>query len=488
MNTNLNILNFINGELARSTSGELLENIEPRTGTVYSTLPRSNAADVEQAVEAASTAFTTWKNTTKEQRSEYLLELARLIRENAEELILAEARDNGKPVKLASQVDIPRAAANFEYFAKLIVSDQGMAVDSRPDMLHYTRPAPLGVVACISPWNLPLYLLTWKIAPALAAGNTVVAKPSEVTPMTAYLLSKLVQKSSLPQGVLNIVHGLGTEVGVPLVTHPKVKAVSFTGSTATGETISKLVAGTFKKLSLEMGGKNPTIIFPDADLIESISHGARASFANQGQICLCGSRILIHEDIYETVRDGLIARAKSLVIGDPLDARTQHGALVSKEHFEKVASFIERARQDGATILCGGETPKLPGELAGGYFLAPTLIEGLDATHQLNQEEIFGPVATLIPFKTEEEALAIANGTIYGLAASVWTNDLSRAHRMARDLEAGMVWLNCWMERDLNTPFGGVKASGVGREGGKYALDFFREQKSIGLKISETNL
>lgn len=480
--------NFINGQLTPPHSGKYIDNYEPRTGKVYGKIPASDAFDVQAAIGAASQAFPLWSRKTREERSEILLKLAALIKKNAKELILAEARDNGKPIKLAGAVDIPRSAINFEYFAKLIIGDEGKLVESRPDMIHYTRPTPLGVVACISPWNLPLYLLTWKIAPALAAGNVVVAKPSEVTPMTAYLFSKLINEAGLPPGVLNIVHGEGPSVGVPLVTNPLVRGVSFTGSTATGEAISKSVAGSFKKLSLEMGGKNPTIIFPDADLVQSISHAARASFANQGQICLCGSRILIHEDIYDTVKSGLIDRARSLKIGDPLLEGTQHGALVSKAHLEKIESYMELARRDGATFLYGGERTRLEGELSEGYFMTPTLIEGLPPEHALNQEEIFGPVSTLIPFSTEEQALEIANGTLYGLAASVWTQDLSRAHRVAHRLESGMVWLNCWMERDLSMPFGGVKASGVGREGGRYALDFFREQKSVGLRIGEENI
>lgn len=475
--------NFIHNRFVPPQSGSYLENFEPRTGKVYGQVPDSDERDALAAIEAASEARASWARTTKEERSTYLLKMAELIRVHSSELIEAEVRDNGKPIKLASMVDIPRSAANFEYFAKVIVGQTHQAFEPREDYLHYTRPTPLGVVTCISPWNLPLYLLTWKIAPALAAGNTVVAKPSEVTPKTAYLLGKIVQEAGLPPGVLNIVHGLGHKLGPTLTTDPRVRAVSFTGSTKTGEVIARAASPLFKKISLELGGKNPTVIFDDADLERTLSHAARASFANQGQICLCGSRILIHQSIYQRVKTELIKRADGLVMGDPLSPETQHGALVSREHRDKVVGMIELAKKDGARLLCGGTPGGLGGELAQGYFLRPTLLEGLPPEHTINQEEIFGPVASLIPFKTEEEAIEIANGVGYGLAASVWTENIHRAHRVAHALEAGMVWINSWMERDLSTPFGGVKASGVGREGGQYALSFFQEQKSIGLQI-----
>ena len=334
-------------------------------------------------------------------------------------------------------------------------------------------------MACISPWNLPLLLLTWKIAPALAAGNTVVAKPSEVTPMTAMLLGEIIQEAGLPPGVINIVHGTGVEAGAPLVTHPQIKAVSFTGSTATGRMIAEAAAKSFKKISLEMGGKNPNIIFDDADLERTWAATLRSSFSNQGQICLCGSRIFVHRAIYEEFRTGFLSRIKQLKVGDPLDQTTDIGALVSKPHFEKVMSYVDIAKKEGGRVLCGGEKLNLGGKLTNGYFMAPTLIEGLPSESIVNQEEIFGPVATLIPFSTEDEVICMANSTRYGLAASLWTQDVSRAKRVARQLEAGVVWINCWNERDLRTPFGGVKESGLGREGGDYALKFFSEVKNI---------
>jgi aminomuconate-semialdehyde/2-hydroxymuconate-6-semialdehyde dehydrogenase len=477
------IQNFIDGQLRPASSKKTLDVYEPRSGKIYAQAPLSEEADVLEAIHAAKEAFLPWSRLSKDQRAAHLRELAALILKNMDELVLAESRDNGKPVRLSKAVDIPRSATNFEYFANLLTGVQEASFETRPGVLNLVRPMPLGVVSCISPWNLPLYLFTWKIAPALAAGNTVVAKPSEVTPMTAYLFSKIVQQSSLPKGVLNIIHGTGAGVGSTLTTHPDIKAVSFTGSTATGGTIAKLTAPLFKKVSLEMGGKNATLIFEDANLERTVSEAARASFANQGQICLCGSRILIHESIYQQVKERLVERAQSLVIGDPLDPQTQHGALVSKEHLEKVMSYIELAKKDGARILCGGERLKIDGECEEGYFLAPTLIEGLAADHPFNQEEIFGPVASLIPFSSEEEAIKIANSTIYGLAFSVWTENVHRAHRVSEQLEAGIVWVNTWMERDLNTPFGGMKASGVGREGGLYALNFFREMKTVCLNI-----
>lgn len=479
----IEIQNFINGQMMRAMSGKTLDVYEPRTGKIYARAPLSESNDVQAAIQAAKEAFPAWSQLSKAQRAAHLRELATLILEHREELILAESRDNGKPVRLSRAVDIPRSATNFEYFANLLTSVQEPSFETRPGVLNFVRPMPLGVVTCISPWNLPLYLFTWKIAPALAAGNTVVAKPSEVTPMTAYLFSQLVKQSSLPKGVLNILHGTGQSMGESLTTHPDIKAVSFTGSTATGETIAKLTAPLFKKVSLEMGGKNATLIFEDAAMERTVSEAARASFANQGQICLCGSRILIHESVYEKVKNALVERAKSLVIGDPLEASTQHGALVSKEHLDKVMSYIELAKKDGATILCGGERVVVNGECAEGYFLAPTLIEGLASDHRFNQEEIFGPVASLIPFSNEEQAIEIANSTKYGLAFSVWTENIHRAHRVSEKLEAGIVWVNTWMERDLNTPFGGMKASGVGREGGMYALNFFREMKTVCLNI-----
>lgn len=473
------ILNFIGGEFRAPLAGKYLENIEPATGAPYSLVPHSDLQDVEMAVQAAAKAFPSWSQTSVAERSALLHRLADLLKRDLEQFAAAESRDNGKPAALARSLDIPRSESNFRFFASAITQFHGETFASDQTALNYTEHSPLGVVGCISPWNLPLYLLTWKIAPALAAGNTVVAKPSEVTPMTAFLLCELVKEAGFPPGVLNIVHGLGPDVGEPLVTHPLVKAVSFTGSTTTGRRIAESVSGQFKKLSLEMGGKNANLIFADANLEKALATTLRSTFLNQGQICLCGSRILIDQKIYAQFRDQLVEKTRRLKVGNPATHDTDQGALVSKIHFEKVKACIDTAKAEGGKILCGGKTPTLEGALTNGYFLEPTLIEGLGAEAKTNQEEIFGPVATLIPFETEEEAVAIANSTRYGLSASVWTQDLQRAHRVASKIEAGLVWVNTWMMRDLRTPFGGVKESGIGREGGMEALHFFTETKNI---------
>lgn len=481
MEAELKILNYIGGELVLPASGGFLDNFEPAHGRSYSKVPDSDASDVARAVEAAQKAFPAWSKTSAEARGQIIRKLASLVERDLEKLALAEARDTGKPISLARTLDIPRSVSNLEFFADLGAKFHGevLATDDRAqNQIEYS---PLGVVGCISPWNLPLYLFTWKIAPALAAGNCVVAKPSEVTPMTAFLLSRLAIEAGLPAGVLNIVHGLGSKVGEAIVKNPLIKAVSFTGSTVVGRQIAQLASPMFKKVSLEMGGKNANIIFSDCDFENALSTTVRSSFANQGQICLCGSRIFVERSIYNRFRDELVARAKKLKIGDPLIDSTEQGALVSKVHWEKVRKAIGDARTAGGKILCGGEVPSGFGE---GYYLQPTLIEGLDHLCATNQEEIFGPVATLIPFDSESEVVEMANSTRYGLSASVWTGDTERGQRVARALEAGIVWVNTWMLRDLRTPFGGVKESGVGREGGMHALQFFSEVKNIcvGLK------
>lgn len=473
------LANYIAGEFVPAASGKKLPNPCPATGETYSWIPDSGEEDVTRAVAAARKAFPAWSRTPARERARILRRLAGLIEANLADLARDEAIDNGKPVSVAASVDIPRSALNFEFFADAITQFSSEAHVTDHQAINYTLREPLGVVACISPWNLPLYLLTWKIAPALAAGNTVVAKPSEVTPMTAYRLSELCQAAGLPAGVLNIVHGTGPSVGAPLVEHPDVVAISFTGSTRTGETISRVAAPKFKKLSLEMGGKNPTLVFADCDFEQALEGALRASFSNQGQICLCGSRIYVERPIYERFRDGLVSRVSRLAVGDPLVAGTDQGALVSREHFEKVLAAIELARQEGGRILTGGRAARVPGRCEKGWFVEPTLIEGLATSCRTNQEEIFGPVATLTPFEREEDAIAEANATRYGLAASVWTRDLARAHRVSARLHSGIVWVNTWMLRDLRTPFGGVKDSGVGREGGMDALRFFTEAKNV---------
>jgi aminomuconate-semialdehyde/2-hydroxymuconate-6-semialdehyde dehydrogenase len=477
----ITIENYINGELVAPVEGKYLDNYNPSKGEVYSQIPNSQANDVEKAVKAASEAFPEWSKTPKNERSKILVRLANLIDENLEELAKAEAMDNGKPYSLATRVDIPRASANIRFFATAILHNASESHHMEEGFTNFTLNHPLGVVGCISPWNLPLYLFTWKIAPAIASGCTVVAKPSEVTPMTAYLFSKLCIEAGIPKGVLNIVHGLGAHAGDAIVSHPKVKAISFTGGTATGKIIGRKAADSFKKTSLELGGKNPNIIFADCDFDKMLSTTLHSSFANQGQICLCGSRIFIEKPIYEKFKTALVEKLKTHTVGDPFNKETRMGALVSEDHLNKVLGYVKLAEEEGGTVLFGGNRLTIAGS-ENGYYMEPTVIEGLDYNCRTNQEEIFGPVVTLTPFETEEEVLEYANSTQYGLAATVWTENLSRAHRVSQELESGIVWVNCWLVRDLRTPFGGVKNSGLGREGGFRALEFFTEPKNVCIK------
>jgi len=477
------VLNFIDGRHAAAACGEWLDDVDPATGETYARVASSDARDVDRSVAAALHAFPTWSVTPVVERSKLLRRLARLIERDLEKLARAESIDSGKPLSAARTVDIPRAVQNFDFFADAVTQFSSEAHPTDEVALNYTLRQPLGPVACISPWNLPLYLLTWKIAPALAAGNCVVAKPSEVTPMSAHLLGSLAAEAGLPPGVLNIVQGLGPRAGGPLCAHSGIRAISFTGSTRVGAEIAREAATSFKKLSLEMGGKNPTLVFADADLREAIPQTVRAAFSNTGQICLCGSRILVERSVYDQVRDELVERVRALRVGDPLQADTEQGALVSRQHFDKVMGCLAVARQEGGRVLCGGGRASVAGRCAGGFFVQPTLIEGLGPSCRTNQEEIFGPVATLLPFDGAEEAVRLANSTRYGLAASLWTRDLSRAHRVGAQLHSGIVWVNCWMLRDLRTPFGGVKESGVGREGGMDALRFFTEPKNVCVKL-----
>lgn len=475
--------NYINGQLRPAASGQYLDNFNPATGQVYSQIPDSDAADVEEAVQAAKEAFPAWSGLSAEKRAYFMLKLADLLEARLEEFAQAETRDNGKPLWLSRSVDIPRAVSNLRFYGTGIIHFSSEAHIMGDSAINYTRREPLGVVACISPWNLPLYLFTWKIAPALAAGNPVVAKPSELTPATAWMLSRLCIEVGLPPGVLNILHGTGPKAAEPMVIHPQVKAISFTGGTQTGRRIASLAAPTFKKLSLELGGKNPNIIFADANYDEALSGAVRAGFSNQGQICLCGSRLYVQKPIYERFKQDLIERVSRLKVGDPLDEKTKVGALISKTHLEKVLGYVELAQQEGGKLLYGGTALHSGTETAGGYFMLPALIEGLAPQCRSIQEEIFGPVVTLHPFETEEEVISLANNSPFGLAASVWTSDLSRAHRVAHQIEAGIVWINTWLLRDLRTPFGGMKQSGVGREGGMEAFRFFTEEKNVCVKI-----
>lgn len=506
----IKIDNYIDGELVAPASGQYFDNFDPSIGEAYSLIADSDDRDVHLAVEAAKLAFTGWASTSPEARFDVIMRLVALIERDLEALAHAESVDNGKPVSLARTVDIPRAVANFRFYATAAMHLANESHDTiGQGALNYTLRQPVGVVGCISPWNLPLYLFTWKVAPAIASGCTVVAKPSEVTPMTAYLLSKLCIEAGLPPGVLNIVHGTGPKVGSAIVAHKDVKAISFTGGTTTGEEIARVAAPMFKKLSLELGGKNPNIIFADCNYEQMLATTVRSSFSNQGEICLCGSRIFVERPLYERFKYDFIERVAALRVGDPLDDATDVGAIVSKQHFDKIMSYIDLAKAEGGTILTGGKRAEPPASAGGrtpqdfdvdsrrgsmprayaggsalkGWFIEPTVIEDLPYDCRTNQEEIFGPIVTIMPFDTEDEVLGYANSVRYGLSATVWTENLSRAHRVSASLEAGIVWVNCWLLRDLRTPFGGVKDSGIGREGGFETLRFFTEEKNVCVKI-----
>ena len=476
------ILNYIDGSYDESFSKDWLDNYHPSKGEVYSKIASSTKADVTRAYLAAKKAFPAWSNTTINERSTILSRIADLIDDHLDMLAEAETLDNGKPLNLAKSVDIPRASSNFRFFAHAITQFSSEAHESIGlNSMNFTLRQAIGVVGCISPWNLPLYLFTWKIAPALAAGNTVVAKPSEVTPMTAFLLGELCSKAGLPDGVLNIIHGTGPAAGQAIVEHPNIKAISFTGGTKTGESIARTAAPMFKKLSLELGGKNPNIIFADCNYEKMLSVTIKSSFANQGQICLCGSRIFVEKSIYSKFKKDFIAKVKDLKIGDPFVSTTNIGALVSKPHLEKVLSYINLAKEEGGKILTGGNKVTVKGS-ENGYYLEPTVIEIFNHQCRINQEEIFGPVVTIMPFETEKDVLAMANNVKYGLSATLWTTNIDRTMRVSKKIEAGIVWVNTWLNRDLRTPFGGIKNSGVGREGGFEALKFFTEPKNICIK------
>ncbi len=478
----IDIKNYINGKFSLPVSDEWIDNYNPSNGEIYGQIPNSSTEDVEEAYKAAKKVYSTWSKTTLEERSRILIKISELLEVNILRFAEAESKDNGKPISLAKTVDIPRAASNFRFFGNAITQFASESHESiGQNAMNYTLRQPIGVVGCISPWNLPLYLFTWKIAPAIAAGNCVVAKPSEVTPMTAYLLGEICNEAGLPKGVLNIVHGLGTTTGQAIVEHPDIKAISFTGGTATGAHISKIAAPMFKKLSLELGGKNPNIIFADCDYNDMLETTVRSSFANQGQICLCGSRIFVEETIYHKFKVDFVEKVKELKVGHPSEKETDIGALVSKSHLEKIIQYIDIAKDEGGTILCGGKTITVT-DCENGYYLEPTVIEVSTDECRVNQEEIFGPVVTMMPFKTENEVLEMANKVKYGLSATLWTNNLKRTMRMSNQLQTGIVWVNTWMMRDLRTPFGGVKDSGVGREGGFEALRFFTEAKNVCIK------
>ncbi|MDQ3199653.1 MAG: aldehyde dehydrogenase [Verrucomicrobiota bacterium] len=474
------IQNFIDGQFVAPASGKYLDNIEPATGKPYSLVPDSDEQDVERAVVAAEKAFGEWSRLPVAERSRILLRIAELIDRDLEKFARAESVDTGKPLSLARSLDIPRASSNFRFFATAILHTENEAHMMDGVAFNYTLRQPRGVVGLISPWNLPLYLLSWKVAPAIAVGNTAVAKPSELTPMTAYLLGEICREADLPNGVLNIVHGTGPNVGAPITAHPKIGTISFTGGTVTGRKVAEAGAPLFKKVSLELGGKNPNIIFADADLDAAVAGSVRSSFANQGQVCLCGSRVFVERPAYDDFVRRFVEKAAQLKVGDPLEGGTDQGAIVSQMQLDKVKFYVNLAREEGGEIALGGQAPEPPSErCASGYFFPPTVITGLPVGCRVNREEIFGPVVTITPFNHEDEVIGYANDTEYGLASSVWTQNLNRAHRVAERIQTGTVWVNCWLVRDLRVPFGGMKQSGVGREGGDEALRFFTEPKNV---------
>ena len=479
--SNTKILNYIDGQLREPESGAYIETVNPATGKTYALVPDSDTQDLDIAVAAAKKAFPAWRDMGAKGRSKIMHELADLLDANLENLIEAEVNDNGMSYAFASQIEVPRGAANFRAFADVSLKFCAPREFANDQAQGSIRHEPVGVVGTISPWNMPLLLFTWKIAPALAAGNCVIAKPSEITPMSAYLLSTLANDAGFPPGVLNIIHGTGPKIGTAITAHPDIARLSFTGSTATGRMIGMSAAENFKKPPmLEMGGKNPSLVFEDCDFDKTVEGVSRAAFSNQGQICLCGSRIYVQKSIYDKFKNALLEKIKTIKIGDPLEANTQHGATVSKEHMEKVLGCIDLAKSEGGNILCGGESVVLDGRCKDGYFIAPTLIEGVSNDSRTNQEEIFGPVATIQPFKDEEEAIRVANESTYGLAATIWSKDLDKANRVANQLDIGMPWINCWNLRVLETPFGGFKNSGNGhREGAPDAMEFFTEKKTI---------
>ena len=474
------IRNFIDGRFVEPGSGRHLDNIEPATGKAYSQVPDSDARDVNLAVAAAERAFHEWSKKPVAERSNFLLRIAALIERDLEKFARAESIDTGKPISLARSLDIPRAVANFRFFATAVLHTESEAHVTDNVAFNYTLRQPRGVAGLISPWNLPLYLLSWKIAPAIAVGNTAVAKPSELTPMTAFLLCEVCQEAGLPAGVLNVVHGTGPNVGAAITAHPKITTISFTGGTVTGKKVAETCAPLFKKVSLELGGKNPNIIFADADLDAAIAGSVRSSFANQGQVCLCGSRVFVERPIYKQFVDRFIEKASQLKQGDPLEEQTEQGAIVNKTQLDKVKFYVDLAQREGGDIVLGGSAPQSPNERCRtGYFFQPTIITGLSVSCRTNREEIFGPVVTIMPFESEEEVINHANDVEYGLSSSIWTENLSRAHRVAEQIHTGTVWVNCWLVRDLRVPFGGMKQSGVGREGGEEALRFFTEPKNV---------
>ena len=472
--------NYIGGQFLTHSGGQWMDNPEPATGSHICRIPLSDASDVDAAVDAARAAQPAWGALSHSERADWLDRIADALEARYEEIAALESRDTGKPISLARTVDAHRSVSNFRFFAGILREHEG-EVFEMASATNYVVNKPVGVGALITPWNLPLYLLSWKVAPAIGMGNTVVCKPSELTPMTADLMMRVIDEVGLPAGVVNLVHGDGAGAGAPLVAHSDVDLVSFTGGTSTGEKVAASAAPAFKKLSLELGGKNASIVFADCDMDSTVAGVVRAGFLNQGQVCLCGSRVLVEDSVYAEFRDRFVDAVEAMRIGDPSDESTDLGALISEDHLAKVQGYVELAKQEGGTLLTGG-TPCLPSGFEGGNWMAPTVIEGLSPDSRCSTEEIFGPVVTLHPFDSEDEAVAIANNTRYGLAGSVWTSDLDKGRRVSEAIDTGMVWVNTWLHRDLRVPFGGVKDSGVGREGGKWSLDFFSEAMNVCVK------
>ncbi len=480
---------FIDGAFVDAVSGRTFQDISPVDGRVVAEVAEAGAEDVDRAVQAARRALDgPWGSMPANARLDLIAKVADRIMERFDEFLGAEIADTGKPVGWACDVDIPRGAANFRIFANLLrnLPTESFQTDTADGQgaLNYALRSPVGVVGVICPWNLPLLLMTWKVAPALACGNTVVVKPSEETPATATLLAEVMNEVGIPPGVYNVVHGFGPgSAGEAITQHPGVSAITFTGESRTGGAIMRAASSTVKHLSFELGGKNPAIIFADADFDAAVAGTARSTFANCGQVCLCSERIYVERPIFERFVAALKAEAEKLVLGDPTDPATTMGPLISRGHREKVLGYCDLARQEGATVVTGGKIPDLGDRFADGAFIEPTIWTGLPESARCIREEIFGPVCHIQPFDTDDEALAMANDSPYGLCAAVWTGNLGRAHRLARRLETGMVWINTWFLRDLRTPFGGVKLSGVGREGGAHSVDFYTELKNVCVKL-----
>jgi aminomuconate-semialdehyde/2-hydroxymuconate-6-semialdehyde dehydrogenase len=476
----LNLRNYISGEFIDPETGEWLENFSPATGKIIALVPKSGQNDINMAVESAIQALPSWSALTNVDRANWLDKIADKLETKYEEIAELESKDTGKPISLAREVDAYRSVKNFRFFANIIrnLNEESYEMEDATNRVIYK---PVGVGALITPWNLPLYLLSWKVAPAIGMGNTVVCKPSEMTPLTADLLMKTIDEIGLPKGVVNLVHGDGMGAGSPLVSHENISLVSFTGGTSTGSIVAKAAASSFKKLSLELGGKNASIIFDDCNLENTVKGVVRSGFLNQGQVCLCGSRILVQEKIYDEFVKKFVSEVQNMKIGDPSDENTKLGALISPEHLSKVEEYIKIAKDEGGTVLTGGY-PNLPKEFKNGNWISPTVIADLDVNSRCSTEEIFGPVVTIHKFSNEKEAIEIANNTRYGLAGSIWTNDIEKANRVAESIHTGMIWINTWLHRDLRVPFGGVKDSGVGREGGKWSLSFFSEAMNICIK------